>query len=551
LTPGGDCVDMLESFRVSRWSRSVAAVLLCGLLLLSFVLAHEGRRIAQVAVLALPALLWLRWPVTAPRWRRVRLVVVGATLLLFLLDSAVRTFLQSSYRALPDSALVLAAVVNTTPREAVEYAASQAASLAGIGMLLVALTAGVLGLLSICNRHESALRRPERWAIALLVLLCVAGLAIKPWRRHHPLVYWPAWAVSASALKQSWSDQQQARDALLANARAAGVRFTGTGPSTVVLVLTDSVNRDNMSLYGYPRPTTPQLAALQRDEGGRMLTLRHAWSVEPGTVASLSGLFSFGTRDADDPVDRTHHVLALARAAGYRVWWMSNHDDTAIEQQHARLADSLEMINREPGRSGASLDGELLDCLEEALTDPAPRKLVVVHLLGAHPHYRLRAPADAPGIAVAADSVDAEMVEEGRPAWLRASRRAYDRAIGYHDTVVAESLRLTRRHTPQGGDAAWMFLSDHGQEVGHDISHAGHSPGTPAGYRIPALLWRHGAPFDAQAAGRPFRADWAGWTLAELMALDWRGVRRDRNVLDPRYVWEAPRLAAPVTRFDQ
>lgn len=546
---------MLDAFRASRWTLPLAAGLLCGLLLLSFVLAHDGPRIAQVAVLALPALLWLRWPMTTTRWRRVRFMVVGATLVLFLLDSAVKAFLQARYRALPDSALVLSAVANTTPREAAEYAASQGVSLAVHGMLVAALLVVALGLLSICNRHQVALRRPERWGMALLVLLCIASLAIKPWRRHHPLVYWPTWAASASALQHSWSDQQRQRDALLSNARAAGVRFTGTGPSTVVLVLTDSVNRDNMSLYGYARPTTPQLATLQREERERMLTLRHAWSVEPGTVASLSGLFSFGMRDADDPVDRTHHVLALARAAGYRVWWMSNHDDTAIEQQHARLADSLEMINREPGRSGASLDGELLDCLEEALSDPAPRKLIVVHLLGAHPHYRLRAPADAPAdapaIAVATDAVDAEMVDEGRPAWLRASRRAYDRAIAYHDTVVAESLRLTRRHVPQGGDAAWMFLSDHGQEVGHDISHAGHSPGTPAGYRIPALIWRHGAPFDAQAAGRPFRADWAGWTLAELMAIDWAGARTDRNALDPRYVWSPPRLAAPVTRFDQ
>ena len=61
---------------------------------------------------------------------------------------------------------------------------------------------------------------------------------------------------------------------------------------------------------------------------------------------------------------------------------MSNHDDVAIEQQHARLADSLEMINREPGRSTAMLDGELLDCLKEALIDPAPRKLIIVHLAG-------------------------------------------------------------------------------------------------------------------------------------------------------------------------
>ena len=39
-----------------------------------------------------------------------------------------------------------------------------------------------------------------------------------------------------------------------------------------------------------------------------------------------------------------------------------------------------------------SLDGELLDCIQEALADPAERKFIIVHLLGAHPHYRLRFP---------------------------------------------------------------------------------------------------------------------------------------------------------------
>ncbi|OWQ93924.1 sulfatase [Roseateles aquatilis] len=515
------------------------------------VMGHDGRRAAQVAMLVLPLLLWLRWPVASTGWRRVRAVAVFALLAAFLLDGAVRAYLVKLYQATPDSSLVLSAAANTTAREIREYLSSQLSTMAlAIGVAIVALALTGVAIAA-ATRDQAPLSRPGRIAVIALLVVCSIGYLSKPWRRHHPLTFWPTWAEQVKDLRLAWSDQQGQRDQLMRNARAASPTIAAAGPATVVLVLTDSVNRDNMSLYGYARQTTPQLAALSGEEAGRLLTLRHAWSVEAATLASLSGLFSFGERDADDPAGRAQHLLALARTAGYKIWWMSNHDDVAVDQQHARLADEVEMINRQPGRSTASLDGELLDCLEEALVDPTPRKLIVVHLLGAHPHYRLRRPPGDHPFDDAPDAVDARMIRDGHPVWLRESRQDYDAALRYHDDVVAQTLRLTRRHVPDAGQGAWMFLSDHGQEVGHDIVHAGHSPGTAAGYRIPALLWRNAPGFDASLASRPFRADWAGWTLAELMHLRWTGMAADRNVLDPTYAWRPPTLPARVSRFDR
>lgn len=502
-------------------------------------------------MLALPALLWLRWPIATALWRRTRGIVVFIVIAAFLLDGAVRTWLLAHYQAAPDSSLVLGAVANTTPREAAEFLNAQRSAMAAGAGALVVLLLLTGAAISAAGRGERALSR--RWRIALVAVLVLCALAhlSKPWRRHHPLLFWPQWTQQVADLRAIWSDQQAQRDQLMRNARAASPAITTDGPATVVLVLGDSINRDNMSLYGYARPTTPQLAALRDEETSRLLTLRHAWSAKAGTVASLSGLFSFGERDEDDPAGQAQHLLALARVAGYKVWWMGNHDDVAVDQQHARLADEIEMINRRPGRSTISLDGELLDCLEEALVDPAPRKLIVVHLLGAHPHYRLRMPPGHHPFDHVNDTIDADMARAGKPAWLREFRQDYDGAIQYHDSVVAQSLRLTRQHQPAHGRAAWMFLSDHGQEVGHTIVHAGHSPGTAAGYRIPTLLWRGDAGFDPATAARPFRADWAGWTLAELMHLRWDGRQDARNVLHPHYAWEAPRLPVEHLRFDQ
>lgn len=537
-----------KPFGVSqRW----ATGLLCASLAIAIDAGHDGRRIAQVLVLALPALLWLRLPIASRTWRAVRYAGVSGIVVSFMVDGAVRAFMQTQYRAAPDSSLVLAAVANTNLREALEYASSQWPALAGSAVVVLLGAGAALMIIAVCNRHQEPLSARVRWVMAVLLIVCVVSVFSKPWRRHHPWLFWPTWAQSVQSLHAGWVDQRRQRDELLENARAAHARVTLVGPSTVVLVLTDSVNRDNMSLYGYPRRTTPQLTALHTQEQGRLLMLRHAWATEATTVASLGGLFSFGARDGDDPVGGSQHILALARAAGYRVWWMSNHDDMAIEQQHARVADTVELINREPGRSTSSLDGELLDCLEEALADPTPRKLIVVHLLGAHPHYRLRSPADAAPLPHEADAVDAEMVREGRSTWLRSMRRDYDRAIGYHDAVVARTLGLSRQYAPPQGHAAWMFVSDHGQEVGHEIAHAGHSPETAAGYRIPALVWRQSAPFDAAIARRPFRADWAGWTLADLMGLEWRGMSPERNVLHPSYAWIQPDLPVRIERFDE
>ena len=426
----------LAELFLRRPSFGIAA--LAALLLLSASLGHEGLRVPQMLLLALPGLIWLRWPVRSPSWRRLRLFGVAMLLGAFLLDGFLRAYLRQRYAAVPDSTLVLTAAANTSPREALEYLMAQGAQWwPGLVALLLALGL-LLGLVRLASQQPPRpLGTGSRWLWLGLLLLCCVAHASKPWRRHHPAAFWPHWAVSVETLRMNWSDQSQQRELLLEQARASGVRALGAESSTVVLVLTDSVNRDNMSLYGYPRETTPQLQALSREEGARLLVLPHAWSVQATTVAALDGLFSLGGSMAAQPgsaAPAPGHILALARAAGYRVWWMSNHDDLAIEQQHAQLADTVEMINREPGRSSSMLDGELLDSLEVALADrSAPRKLIVLHLLGAHPHYRLRAPEALRPFEQGGDAVEREMQRQQRPVWLREQRQDYDAVIHYHD----------------------------------------------------------------------------------------------------------------------
>lgn len=79
-------------------------------------------------------------------------------------------------------------------------------------------------------------------------------------------------------------------------------------PSTVVRGLADSVHRDDLGLYGYPRASIPQLERQRAELRDALVVFRDAWSTYAGTIPAVRSLFQFG---ADAP-DDTAHLLSLA-----------------------------------------------------------------------------------------------------------------------------------------------------------------------------------------------------------------------------------------------
>jgi len=523
--------------------RMLPLLLICIAQIVPICVGHEGTRRWQVLVLALPTLVWLVWP-SAERGRRLAQgLLCFAIGLGFVIDGALRGFLLAAYESLPNSAMVLSAVANTTGDESREFVSMYWRDLLAWSLFALLCGAALASGLLLWWRAPPRWRAPRGWSIviALLLLALVAGAFLsKPWRRHHPFVFWPQWVQDVGDLRQQWAGFSRQRAQLQSAAGAIAPTLSSAAPDTLVLVISESMNRANLGSYGYGRETSPSLGERQRVLGDRMHVFRHAWSVNASTVPALRNLFYFGSPEAKE---RTH-LLALARAAGYRTFWISNHNDLAIEQEHARLADEVHLLNNTPGRASRALDEQMLPATRAALADPAPRKLIVVHMLGLHPHYRMRHPDGMAPYAHAADRVDARLRSEGRPAWLRELRNDYDSAVRYHDSTVAATLDLSRQAS---GKQTWVFLSDHGQEVGHSTDRAGHSATTPDGYRIPLMLWSSfDNPAPGQALATPVRGDWFGFSLARLLGIEWRGARPHQDVLDRRYRWKAPSLPLKI-----
>ena len=142
------------------------------------------------------------------------------------------------------------------------------------------------------------------------------------------------------------------------------------------------------------------------------------------------------------------NLFALFSAAGWTVHWISNQDDIAIQTQYAVFASEAQFINRMTGRSSASMDLNVLPTFKQALADPAPRKLIVVHLIGAHPHYALRF-RDSDEIDWGHDHVMQNLNHLDRSPWVVAARNQYDWAMRYQDEVLSELFHLSKMLRPQ------------------------------------------------------------------------------------------------------
>ena len=542
-------IEMVKNFGDRVWCTIKKPELVFAIILLSVFSAlsigHEGLRLVKLLVLYLPYcfLIFLFAKNGNPSW--IGKTFVWLVTLAFYVDGIARYYLREAYDAAPDSALVLNAVANTNLREGIEYAFANSVLLICLGLLLFFLATLSLVLLISVDSAPRSYSKAIWFIVVLLMTFSLVAHVNKPWRKLHPIIFWKNWQESISLVQTEWVNQFAIREEQFTRAKTLAPKVERKGSSTIVLVIADSINRDNLGIYGYPRNTTPMLSLKRRDAGRNMVIFRNSWSLDASTIPAFERMFSLQAASTDNSL----HLLAMARAAGYKTWWVSNHDDVAIESRHASYADIVELINRTPGRSSSSLDGDILNLLEEALKDGAENKFIVVHLLGAHPHYSLRYPKNENPFDDTTDDVDREMEAKNRSFWVRGFREQYDAAILYHDSVIAKTLDLMKTSESSSDYQAWMYLSDHGQEVGHLLNKVGHSPSTESGYRIPTIIWRNKIESDSpdNLGDRGFRSDWASWTIADLLSLQWEGKSSKLNILAEDYQWIAPKLPFPLT----
>ena len=314
---------------------------------------------------------------------------------------------------------------------------------------------------------------------------------------------------------------------------------SGDAPRTLVLVLGESTTREHMHLYGYGRETTPNLDALAARDNS-LTVFRNVVSPRPYTIEVMQQILTFGNEEHPDRFLTDPSLINLMKQAGYKTFWITNQQTmtkrntmlTTFSQQ----TDVPVYLNNQRTQNASQFDSVVLDPFDQALRDPAQKKLIIVHLLGTHMDYRYRYPAD---FEYFKDNL-------GAPAALSPEQvqtyNFYDNAVRYNDFVVSDLIKRYSATTPNG---FLLYLSDHGEDVyssgKHDRLGRNEADPTRPMYTIPFLLWTSPSwqaahPRDLRAmVNRPYSSAHLIHTLSDLAGLSYDRFEPAKSLVNPQF----------------
>lgn len=321
---------------------------------------------------------------------------------------------------------------------------------------------------------------------------------------------------------------------------------SGDAPRTLVLVIGESTQRGRMSLYGYPRETTPELDALHKSDKN-LTVFNDVVTSRPYTIEILQQALTFANEKNPDLYLTKPSLMNMMKQAGYKTFWITN-QQTMTERNtmltvFSKQTDKQFYMNQQRTQSAREYDTNVLAPFKEVMADPAPKKLIIVHLLGTHIKYEYRYPEKWGKFDGKTDHLPAGLSQEQQDEY-----NAYDNANLYNDHVVASLINEYKATNPNG---FLLYFSDHGEEVydtpPHNIQGRNELAPTRHMYTVPFMLWTsdkwqaaHPRDF-SQDVNRKYSSSELIHTWSDLAGLSYDGYDATRSITSPQFT--------PMTRW--
>ncbi len=168
------------------------------------------------------------------------------------------------------------------------------------------------------------------------------------------------------------------------------------GPLNVIVVLVDALRADHLGIYGYRRPTAPELGRLVAAHG---VVFDRAYAPAPSAMSSIPALFSARHPSAVGVIFRsvpggTDRTLAEAFSlAGTHTAAFVAHPRLAADVGYGRGFGAYEILHSDGTHSHFARAATLVDrALEYLAVNRDARCFVYVHLMDTHSPYEPPAP---------------------------------------------------------------------------------------------------------------------------------------------------------------
>ena len=344
----------------------------------------------------------------------------------------------------------------------------------------------------------------------------------------------------------SCSDEQKEHKAFAASITKnvklpTGIRNERRPGRRIILAIGESSGRNHYSVYGYPRPTTPNLEARKKE----LLIFSNVIAPHAHTVPSLEKALTFANHEGD-PAGCS--IVDVLKAAGYHVIALSNQPkfgphDTAASRLLGR-ADALRSFNTSNSGgyySAATYDALLLEPLEKSMACSGD-VAVILHFMGSHSKYSSRFP---PSMSRFTDTPPDAEKHALRKSQIR-EINDYDNSIAYTDFILEQILLILEK---QSRPTAFLYFSDHGEAVYEDGRTRGHAENAGSRYmfEIPFVIWlspeyREERPeFSRQIknyTARPWQTDDLIYPVLNLAGVTFDNFKTAKDILSPDFIPE-------------
>lgn len=345
-------------------------------------------------------------------------------------------------------------VFNTNPEEATNLFSTLQISVFIWSIVYVVLM--VIGLVLLFKRPRGSIKIPI-WTHLLLLFSFVVISFMNPFRSKVSMV---------DFYKSFYKYQKEQREVaeFYANRQNLTLEVERIYPTnqknTLLIMIGESQNRYHMQLYGYARPTNPQLLEI-KDE---LIMYNDVCSPATQTLQCMKQILTFTNYEQPDMYKREANIVELLRSGGYKTFWFDNQDETrngafAIDTYTPTSYRTMARQSDVYSDSGVQ-DTILITKLQQALLDTAQNKAIFLHLIGSHFEYAQRY---EPSFEYFKDTIGivSPYLDELTQGDIDVIN-AYDNSNRYTDYIVRSCIELLRA---DGGRSTMLYFSDHGEEV--------------------------------------------------------------------------------------
>ncbi len=230
----------------------------------------------------------------------------------------------------------------------------------------------------------------------------------------------------------------------------------------IIFIIGETARSDRFQINGYARETSPNLANLQKSDGG-FFSFKNTRACRTYTKASVLCMFSRYTEKTFQQNPTETAFTEVFANLGFKISVISLQ---TLGEFYKYIGAEKVLVKQDVLlKTKSALDGQLTPLAQEIMQNEG-RQFIVLHSIGSHYHYHQRYPSDSEKSDSAKfdfEKFTPTCKDKFKTCNTEMLNNTYDNSILYTDHFINEVIKLAKEEK-----AVVFYISDHGESLGEN-----------------------------------------------------------------------------------